>query len=542
MNDGEANDQRELLRQLAALQRQVEENGETLRAIRAGEVDAFVIGERDRERVYLLKSAEVVTEILEQAVDGIVVCDREGHVMRASPATREICGADPLCARFEAVLPLTVLERGERVPLRIDPVLRGETLRGIEATLNTASGERHFIVAAGPLLDARRQIVGCVVTMADVTERMRIEQALREADRRKDEFLAVLSHELRNPLAAATNAVRVLQGGALHDGERRGDIIAVLERQMTYLARLVDDLLDVARLNTGKIVLRLGVIDMKTVVERCVEALRALGRLSGRSVTADFDGALVHGDAMRLEQMVLNLLENAVKYSEDGDRIALELRCEGEECVFRVRDSGRGIAPETLPRVFDFFVQEAPQDSARGGLGIGLALVRHLVGLHGGNIEAHSEGPGRGSEFVLRLPLARVDAQAPQAPIASRDERRRIVLVEDYPDARLALQQLLEMRGHDVVCAPDGRRGLELVLSWRPDVALVDIDLPDMNGYELAAKIRASKVHPMLIAVSGFGREQDRKQALDAGFDDHLTKPIDLERLARLLAGIGARR
>ena len=533
MNERDVDDRNDLLQQLAALQRQVEENGETLRAIRAGEVDAFVIGDHDRERVFLLKSAEVVGEILEQAVDGIVVCDRAGRVLRASRTAYELCGTDPVRARFETVLPLTVIANGERVPFRLDSVLDGQTLRGIGASLRAGSEDLHFIVAAGPLVDAKKRIVGCVVTMADVSERMRIENALREADRRKDEFLAVLSHELRNPLAAATNAVRVLQEGA--DGG--GELLAILDRQTKYLARLVDDLLDVARLNTGKIVLRLDVVDLETIVVRCLDALRAVGRLSERSITSDLEPALVRGDAMRLEQIVSNLLENAVKYSQDGDRIGLELRCERDECVLRVSDSGRGIAAETLPRVFDFFVQEAPSDSARGGLGIGLALVRHLVGLHGGSIEARSDGPGRGSEFVLRLPLAGSGVEAPQVATSTHEQRCRIVLVEDYPDARLALQQLLELRGHEVRGAPDGRRGLELVLSWRPDVALVDIDLPDTSGYELAAKIRASEACPTLIALSGYGRQEDRKRALDAGFDDHLTKPVELDRLTRLLAG-----
>ena len=531
MNDRDE-DHDDLLQRIAALQRQVEENAETLRAIRAGEVDAFVIGERDRERIYLLKSAEIVGEILEQAVDGIVVCDREGRVLRASRTTYELCGTDPVGARFEDALPLTVIEGGERRPFRVDSVLRGETLRGIETIRSTSSGDLHFIVAAGPLVDAKKRIVGCVVTMADVSERMRMESALREADRRKDEFFAVLSHELRNPLAAMTNAVRVLKSEA--DG---GELLAILDRQLKYLARLVDDLLDVARLNTGKIVLRLEAVDLRAIVERCVEALRALGRLSERAITTDLDEALVCGDAMRLEQVVSNLLENAVKYSESGDRIQLELRRERDECVLRVCDSGRGIAAETLPRVFDFFVQESPRDSTRGGLGIGLALVRHLVGLHGGNVEARSEGPGRGSEFVLRLPVAEGAPEPSQASTSPREQRRRIVIVEDYPDARLALQQLLERRGHEVLGAPDGRRGLELVLSSRPDVALVDIALPDMDGYELAARIRASDAPTTLIAMSGYGREQDRRRALEAGFDDHLTKPVDLDRLARLLGG-----
>lgn len=535
----ESKSREELLNDLEALHRQVEESTETLRAIRAGEVDAFVLAERGGERVYLLKSADLVSEILEQAVDAIVVCDPAGTVVRVSRGVYDLCEAEPVGRSFEAALPIRIAAEAGCPPFGLDAVLEGRILRGVPVALDRPGGELHFQLSAGPLIDARKHIVGCLVTMTDVTERERAEQALRETDRRKDEFLAVLGHELRNPIAAATSAVGVLEALPERGSGKARELFAILERQLSHLSRLVDDVLDVTRLNSGKIELRSEIVDLETIVERTLEPLRATGRLAGRTVTTDLQSAPVRGDAMRLEQILGNLLDNAIKYSREGDRIRIKLERQPGEAALLLEDTGRGIPPEMLPRVFDLFTQDLhAQGRWRGGLGIGLAIVRHLVTLHGGTIEASSAGLGQGSRFVVRLPLAETAGAAASAGTAgARAGRRRILVVEDYADARMALRHLLESMGHEVETAEDGRRALELALSWRPEVALVDIDLPDLDGYELARRLRATAEgkRVRLIALTGYGRARDQRRAVEAGFDGHATKPLQSSELSRLL-------
>jgi signal transduction histidine kinase/ActR/RegA family two-component response regulator len=373
------------------------------------------------------------------------------------------------------------------------------------------------------------------------------EQAARaeaeRANRQKDQFLAMLAHELRNPLAAITNASNLLDDGRA-GSEMQERARNVIRRQARHLARLTDDLLDAARALLGKVALQSRPLDLASVAAQAVRTLAAAGRSDGHRIVEDFQSAWVSGDPVRLDQVVGNLLENAVKYTPAGGTITLSVRREGDSAVLRVADTGVGIPPELAGRVFDLFVQ-GPRDIDRnqGGLGIGLTLVRRLVELHGGKVEVHSAGEGKGAEFALRLPAIEVPADAAPVPVASRDgASRTVLLVEDNEDARETLQTLLEMIGHRVDSARDGVTGVEKALAIVPDVAIVDIGLPGIDGFEVARRIRAALGdRVLLVALTGYGAEEDRARVLAAGFDAHVTKPADISELQVLLERAGAR-
>jgi signal transduction histidine kinase/integral membrane sensor domain MASE1/CheY-like chemotaxis protein len=363
------------------------------------------------------------------------------------------------------------------------------------------------------------------------------------ANRAKDEFLAMLGHELRNPLGAISNATHVLEMGV--SGERSASSRAIIARQTAHLTRLVDDLLDVARVRSGRVELQRESVDLGRLVERCVEALEPAEhdrelRLTTVSLSVDADPA-------RLDQIVTNLIENALKYTAPGGHIWVSTARERDRAVLRVRDDGIGIAPELLPRVFDLFVQaDRSLDRSKGGLGLGLTLVKRLVELHGGVVSAHSDGPDRGSEFTVELPLAtgeragRADVAAPAGPYA-----QRVLIVEDYVDAREGLELLLAAMGHAVQVASDGAEGLAVLRRWRPDVAIIDIGLPGLDGYSVARAVRAEPELDgvRLVALTGYGGDDDRAQAVSAGFQMHLVKPVTPEALSRVLdQALGAAR
>jgi signal transduction histidine kinase/CheY-like chemotaxis protein len=374
-----------------------------------------------------------------------------------------------------------------------------------------------------------------------------IRDLVEELERRveeRDQFMAMLSHELRNPLAAISLAVDTLQ-----TKEKLSNEYAIVARQTRHLAKLVDDLLDIARVTTGKISLHMTQVDLSDVVEHCVELMRP--RAEGRNLTVttqiSIPKATVRADAVRLEQIVNNLLSNAVKYTPPGGRIDVLLERDDGDVVLRVRDTGKGIAPEMLTRVFDMFMQETTIDRSEGGMGVGLTLVRKLVHLQRGTVRAYSRGRGTGSEFVVRLPLwdaqpAVTPAAAPAETKSERPEARRILVIEDNPDIRDLLRLKLRQLGHKVEAAEDGLKGLDKLLATPPDVALVDIGLPGMDGYEIARRVRAAMgTNVYLIALTGYGQAEDKKQALAAGFNVHLTKPADFTDLQNILGQVPAR-
>ena len=366
-------------------------------------------------------------------------------------------------------------------------------------------------------------------------------EQLAETDRRKDEFLAMLGHELRNPLSAVRNAIVT----ARLDPPRRERALDIARRQADQLARLVDDLLDVARITQGRITLRKRPISFAGVVERAVETTRQLveERAHALALVLPAEDLWVEVDPTRLEQVVVNLISNAAKYTEPGGRIEVAAERRGDEVVLRVRDNGIGIAPEMLPRVFDLFAQAEPSlDRAQGGLGIGLTVVRRLVELHGGRVEVESE-QGQGAEFRVFLPglPVRPEEMVP-ASTAAEGHAARLLIVEDNTDAAESLMMLLELLGHRVRVVHDGVAALEAATANVPDVMLIDIGLPGIDGYEVARRIRREPglERVVLVALTGYGREGDKKQALAAGFDYHLAKPVNPDTLQDLVARLGS--
>jgi signal transduction histidine kinase len=374
-------------------------------------------------------------------------------------------------------------------------------------------------------------------------ETRRTAEALKEADRRKDEFLATLAHELRNPLAPLANGLEVLKYAATP--EAAGQTRHMMERQLGHLVRLVDDLLDISRVTTGKIRLRQEHLDLRAAVEAAVESVRPLVEAGGHALTVRPPaGPLwVHADPTRMTQVVSNLLTNAAKYTPDGGRIDVSAAAEGGRAVVRVTDTGMGIPADMLPKVFDLFTQVGKHlDRAQGGLGIGLSLVRKLVEMHGGEVTAESAGPGRGSTFTVRVPLGPAPAGAAGAggpPSPSHSRRRRVLVVDDNVDAAESLAMLLGLLGHETAVAHTGPDALRQAPAFRPDVVVLDIGLPGMNGYEVARALRADEASAgaVFVALTGWGAEEDRRRSREAGFDVHLTKPVEPRHLEELFAG-----
>jgi signal transduction histidine kinase len=370
----------------------------------------------------------------------------------------------------------------------------------------------------------------------------REKRALQAADRGKDEFLAMLSHELRNPLAALTAAAHVLKLAPPTEAAAI-KARAVVDRQTKHMARLVGDLLDISRVAMGKVALQRERFNLREGVLNLLNVWRASGRLERHQVAMDLKPAWVDADRARIEQVLSNLLDNAVKFTPAGKTISVTLALEDEWALLRVSDEGEGLAPESAERMFDLFVQgERGLDRAAGGLGVGLALVKRLTEMHGGTVAATSAGPGRGATFTVRLPTVAppVPARSEREKETARVEPRRVLIVEDNDDARAMLHEVLAFSGHDVREARDGATGLALAAQSLPDIAFIDIGLPDLDGYEVARRLRAAPGGRRmgLIAITGYGQAEDQRRAYEAGFDAHLTKPVAPERLRQVMAGL----
>ena len=365
---------------------------------------------------------------------------------------------------------------------------------------------------------------------------------LRDADRRKDEFLALLAHELRNPLAPVRNALEIMRLKNLADPDLNW-CREVIERQTNQLTRLVDDLLDVSRITMGKIRLRVEPVTIEQVVAGAVETSRPIidGRRHHLSITLPGEPLRVRGDQARLTQVLANLLNNAAKYQAEGGTIELVVTRDREDVVISVRDAGIGLAAGAVPKLFQLFSQgERSADSAHGGLGIGLSLVKNLVELHKGSVTAHSDGVGQGSIFVVRLPVQQEEPAEQPTPEPSGGTTiapRRILVVDDSRDAAESLARLLRINGHEVLVAHDGVEALELSAATNPSVVLLDIGLPGMDGYEVCRRVRQQGLQDaVVIAMTGYGQERDRRRSSEAGFDDHTVKPVEIGELTRLIA------
>jgi PAS domain S-box-containing protein len=426
----------------------------------------------------------------------------------------------------------------------VEAVLQGQRVEYEDDVHFAGVGSRTLHVVYVPEGDERGEVVGWMASIVDVTERKQAEEALAESNRRKAEFLGVLSHELRNPLAPIRTAVHVLRRaprGA--DGARRA--VAVIDRQVNQLARLVDDLLDVTRISRGRIQLRRGRVEVAELVRQAVEDHRAVFEARSIALATRLDpGPLwIDADAARVAQVVGNLLSNAAKFTRAHGHVAVTVERRGDALVaIGVTDDGIGIAPELLPSIFEPFTQaDDSLDRSFGGLGLGLALVKALVEMHGGRVEARSQGLGRGAELTVSFPLAaQAGADGAEATAAARRAPaapRRVLVVEDNVDAAEMLGEILAAAGHEVAIAHDGEAGVARARAFAPDVVICDIGLPGLDGYEVARRIRADGARsPTLIALTGYALPDDRERALEAGFDRHLAKPFELTALEELLA------
>jgi PAS domain S-box-containing protein len=390
-----------------------------------------------------------------------------------------------------------------------------------------------------PLWDPNGTLRGFAKVLRDITERKRNEDRMAEENQRKDEFLAMLSHELRNPLAAISNAVQLLKLDPAESTPQTG----VIERQVSSLVQLVNDLTDISRMRSGKIQLRIERGPLNEIVSRAVEAVQHImeDRQHKLVVSVPSEAIWVDADANRLQQVFCNLLNNAAKYTDPGGHIELTVERVGNEAFIRIRDNGTGIVADMLARIFDLFIQaDHSLDRSQGGLGIGLTLAKRLVEMHGGTVEARSEGVGRGSEFTVRLPVV-PELAAIDRPITSEvvpaNQGMRLLLAEDKQDTAKTMATLLRKLGHEVAVVRDGSAALRAIQIFRPDVLLLDIGLPVINGYQVAERVRQQPEleHILLIALTGYGRQEDCERARAAGFDHHLVKPVDLVKLQELL-------
>jgi PAS domain S-box-containing protein len=375
-----------------------------------------------------------------------------------------------------------------------------------------------------------------MAVVVDITERRLADDKLRAADRRKDEFLAMLAHELRNPVAPILSVAEALTHLPGRD-DRQHALVGIVQRQASHLSRLLDDLLDVARITQGRIQLRREVVALSDCVAAASESIDPLIRARQQVLRMEQDEALcVEADRVRIAQCIGNLLSNAAKYSEPGTEIFLRTWRDGNQAVLTVRDDGAGIAPDLLPHVFDLFAQgERPLDRAQGGLGIGLTVTRNLVQMHGGDVVAASDGPGRGATFTLRLPLTERSLDSP--PTAGVTGRlRRVLVIDDNRDAADSMAVLLQLDGHEVAAVYSPAEGLLKTASFAPDVVLLDIGLPQMDGYEVARRLIETGFKGRLIAISGYGEEHDKQRAAAAGFFAHLSKPVDYATLEKVMA------
>ena len=591
--------------EIAGLRLRLEEAEETIRAIRSGAVDAFVVEVPNGARVYTLESADRPYRLLvEEMQQGALTLSHDGTIVYCNRRFADLVG--------RASGQLLGVPFRDLIPLDAHPFYESLLQQG---RVGFSQGESHVLTANGWLVPVFLTLnalpldggpaVGLIVT--DLTTQRHHEkmntllEALKEADRRKDEFLAMLGHELRSPLAPIGNAVQLL--GLQRDSESliQREARDIIERQLGNLQHLVDDLLEVSRITTGRVQLRREPVVVSDIVCGAVETVRPLIQQRRHELTVSLPPEPISllADAGRLEQVLVNLLNNAAKYTEEGGHVwltvelvsgtvlaagssfgylaattpaasAVPLTEPAAECVIRVRDTGVGISPALLPCVFDLFTQaERSLDRSQGGLGIGLALVQRLTELHGGTVEAFST-LGQGSEFVVRLPLRSGEwrvasgeqenlghttpplaTPASPYPLTTRHSplatpplatQLRVLIVDDNVDTVLSFSMLLEAYGHDVRTAHDGLAGVQAALDYQPDVALLDIGLPGLNGYEVAKRIRLEPTlkHVVLVALTGYGQDSDRQSSREAGFNHHLVKPALMEQLEQILASVSA--
>ena len=501
--------------------------------------------EAHREVQSALGESEARFRQLAEAISDVfwIVGTREARFLYVSPAYARHWQRDERRLLADAGSWFEAMHADDRARMR-ERFLRLADSDGYEEEyriLGAAGEERWIAERAFPIRDAQGRHFRFAGIAQDVTLRKRAELLLIEADRRKDEFLAMLSHELRSPLAPIKSAVDILSLERV-DADTSARATGIIGRQVNHLARLVDDLLDVARITRGKISLEIAPVELRSALTSAIETVRPMleSRHHETKLSLPAEALYVDGDAVRLSQVFANLLHNAAKFTEPGGRIRIEAERHGSRVEIHVSDNGAGIAPEVRSQVFDLFTQaDHALDRSQGGLGIGLSLVKSIVALHGGEVWAESEGLGKGSRFTVRLPLGAAPAAARAGPTPNPRPRRvlRVLVVDDNADSVDAMAMLLESLGHRVETATRSDTALAKAAAWRPEVVLLDIGLPGMSGYDVARALRAMPfpAPPVLIAISGYGRDSDRALAREAGFDHHLVKPADPQALFAIL-------
>jgi PAS domain S-box-containing protein len=482
--------------------------------------------------------------IVQSSDDAIISKSLDGVIQSWNAAAERVYGYSAAEAVGRSILLFIPPERHAEEQHILARLRAGQRVEHFDTVRLTKDG-RHVEVSltVSPVRDAHGRIIGASKVARDIGTRKQAERALAEANRNKDAFLAMLAHELRNPLAPIASALQLF-GMVDPASTQAREARAIMQRQLEHLVRLVDDLMDVSRITRGKIDMRREAQSLNAILLSAVETARPAIE-AGRhrfSISLPQEPLRVQADFVRLGQVVSNLLTNAAKYTDPGGQIALQAAAEGGSAVIRVRDNGIGIEPEMLPRVFDMFAQlEQGATRSKGGLGIGLALARALVQLHGGALEGYSRGPGTGAEFVVRLPLLASEAAmqpTPPQPRPTPARRRRVLVVDDNVDAAETLQMVVAQMGHQVEAAYDGRSALEAARRERPDVVLLDLSMPEMDGVQVARELRSAPAcrNVRIVALSGLGQREDRRRSREAGFDDHLVKPVSPDELARVLA------
>ena len=516
----------------------------------------------EREQTEALRASEErYRTLFDLGPVAVYSCDAAGVIQQFNRRAAELWGREPasgdtderFCGSFKLFRPDGSFMPHEQSPMA--EVVSGKlaSVKDAEVHIERPDGSRVTVVVnIRPLKSAQREVAGAINCFYDITERKHTEEQLCEyaarvadSDRRKSEFLAMLAHELRNPLATIRAGLQV-QRLTGNDAQAANSVTELMERQVGHLVGLVDDLLDVNRIGRGKIELRRARVELATVVNAAVETARSLIERRGHELILAVppEPIWLNADPLRLAQVVGNLLNNASKFTEHGGCIRLTVALQGGEAIIRVRDNGAGIAADQLPFVFDMFMQaEVAIERSGTGLGIGLALVKNLVELHGGTVEAHSAGVGHGSEFVVRLPITH-DALQQLRPNTPPHEKlatmtaRRVLVVDDNQDAAESLAMFLKLTGHDTHIAHDGLEAVEKAEQLSPDIILLDIGLPKINGFEAARRIRAQSREKklVLVALTGWGQDADRQKSREAGFDAHVVKPIDPDALTSLLS------
>ena len=505
--------------------------------------DALETAQREAE-LRLRESEERFARFTEHLPGLAWIKDLTGRYVYINRAGAQVFGRSPdeICGATDAELfpAETVAQFREN---DAHAVAQGTGVQVVEHLVHPDGSVHHSIVSKFPIRDARGEVRLIGGIAIDITERVRAEEALLLADRRKDEFLATLSHELRNPLAPLRNSLHVLRS---HGADGRTErMYGMMEQQLNRMIRLVDDLLEVSRITGGKIELRKELVSVSTVIESAIETSRPLIESASHRLTVMLpdEPLVIEADPIRITQVLSNLLNNAAKYTQEGGSITLSGLRDGDEVVLAVRDNGLGIPANMLPRVFEMFAQvDRTLKRAQGGLGIGLALARSLVEMHGGSITARSAGLNAGSEFVVRLPLSRHREANPSREQSTRSSAPgaglRVLVVDDNQDGADTMAMVLQTLGATASVAYDGPSAIAAVRSERPDLVLLDLGMPAMDGYEVAAQIREDPVNRQvrLIALTGFGSVEERRRCQEAGFDDHCTKPCDPQRLREILA------